>query len=127
MLLLEELQDYKSEIPVLQLIKYKVIDAWHDYVRTNCRNVVVDNANNYKTIRKVAFLYYRQAKEKSFDELVSKIAKELNVFESNVRKCILASEQFKQDFNLDIDDQANEQVFYSQVSQKDLSTLSPKK
>lgn len=125
--LLEELQDYKSEMPVLQLIKYKVLDAWHDYVRTNCGNVAVDNANNYKTIRKVAFLYYRQAKEKPFDELVSEIAKELNISESNVRKCILASERFKQDFNLDIDDQANEQAFYSQVSQKDLSTLSPEK
>ena len=28
---------------------------------------------------------------------------------------------------MDIDDQANEQAFYSQVSQKDLSTLSPEK
>ncbi|MED9969654.1 MAG: hypothetical protein UFA98_06555 [Ruminococcus sp.] len=45
-LLLEELKDYKSELPVLQLIKYKVLDAWHDYVRTNCGNVAVDNANN---------------------------------------------------------------------------------
>ena len=126
-LLLEELQDYKSEIPVLQLIKYKVIDAWHDYVRTNCGNVAVDNANNYKTIRKVAFLYYRQANVKTFDESVSKIAKELNVSEANVRKCILSSERFKQDFNLDIDDQANEQAFYSKVSQKDILTLSPEK
>ncbi len=54
---------------------------------------MVDNANNYKTIRKVAFIYYRQTKEKSFDELFSEIAKELNVSESNVRKCILSSER----------------------------------
>lgn len=124
-LLLEELQDYKSKIPVLQLIKYKVFEAWHDYIRTNCGNVSVDNANQYKTVRKVAAIYYRQAKEKPFDELVSEIAKELNISESNVRKCILASERFKQDFNLDIDDQANERAFYSQVSHKDISTLSP--
>ncbi len=123
--LLEELQDYKSEMPVLQLIKYKVLDAWHDYVRTNCGNVSVDNANQYKTVRKVTAVYYRQAKEKPFDELVSEISKELNISESNVRKCILASERFKQNFNLDIDNQANEQAFYSQVSQKDIYTLSP--
>lgn len=124
-LLLEELQNYESEIPVLQLIKYKVIDAWHDYMRTNCGNVSVDNANQYKTVRKVAAIYYRQAKEKPFDELVSEIAKELKISESNVRKCILASERFKQNFNLDIDDQANERVFYSQTAQKYISTLSP--
>lgn len=126
-LLLEELQDYESEISVLQLIKYKVIDAWHDYMRTNCGNVSVDNANQYKTMRKVAAIYYRQAKGKTFAESVSEIAAELNISEANVRNCILASERFKQDFNLDIDDQVNEHAFYSQVSQKDLSTLSPEK
>ena len=126
-LLLEELQDYESKIPVLQLIKYKVLDAWHDYMRTNCGNVSVDNANQYKMMRKVAAIYYRQANGKAFAESVSEIAKELSISESNVRKCILASERFKQNFNLDIDDQVNKQAFYSQVSQKNISTLSPEK
>ena len=119
-LLLEELQDYKSKIPVLQLIKYKVIDAWHDYMRTNCGNVSVDNANQYKTMRKVASIYYRQANVKTFAESVSEIAKKLNISEANVKNCILASERFKQNFNLDIDNQANEHVFYSQSAQKDI-------
>ena len=124
-LLLEELQDYKSKIPVLQLIKYKVIDAWHEYMRTNCGNVSVDNANQYKTMRKIAAIYYRQANGKTFAESVSEIAKKLNISEANVKNCILASERFKQNFNLDIDNQANERVFYSQTAKKDISTLSP--
>ena len=41
-LLWEELQSYDSEIPLLQLIKYKVQTAWHEYVRVNCGNFQVD-------------------------------------------------------------------------------------
>lgn len=33
-LLWSELQSYDSDIPLLQLIKYKALKAWHKYVRT---------------------------------------------------------------------------------------------
>ena len=36
-LLWEELQGYNSEIPLLQLIKYKVQAAWQEYIRVNCK------------------------------------------------------------------------------------------
>ena len=35
-LLWSELQSYDSDIPLLQLIKYKVLKTWHEYVRTVC-------------------------------------------------------------------------------------------
>ena len=32
----DELQTYDSDIPLLQLIKYKVMAAWPNYVKINC-------------------------------------------------------------------------------------------
>ena len=51
-----ELQNYDSDIPLLQLIKYKVLRAWHEYVRTVCGNVHIDNYNQYKNLRKDNFI-----------------------------------------------------------------------
>ena len=44
-ILWKELQNYDSDIPLLQLIKYKVRSAWHEYVRINCGNFQPDNHN----------------------------------------------------------------------------------
>ena len=124
-LLWKELQDYDSDIPLLQIIKFKVIKAWHEYVRTNCGNVSIENSNQYATLRKVAAIYYQQPKDKPLDDIVKEIAAELNISENNVRRCIITSSRFKQEFNLDIHNQANECEFNSLITDKDTSTLSP--
>lgn len=46
-LLWSKLQSYDSDIPLLQLIKYKALKAWHKYVRTVCGNVHINNDNLY--------------------------------------------------------------------------------
>ena len=56
-LLWYELQNYDSDIPLLQLIKYKVLKAWHEYVRTVCGNVHINNDNLYQNLWNVALLY----------------------------------------------------------------------
>ncbi len=124
-LLWSELQSYDSDIPLLQLIKYKVLKAWHEYVRTVCGNVHIENDNLYKNLRKVALLYPQQPNDKPLEEVVTDIANEFNVSKSTVRNCIIVSTQFKQNNNLDIHNQDNEYYFNSLIADVDIDTLSP--
>ena len=110
-LLWSELQSYNSDIPLLQLIKYKVLKAWHEYVRTVCGNVHIDNNNLYQNLRKVALLYSQQPNDKPLEEAVTDIANELNISKNTVRNCIITSTQFKQNNNLDIHNKDNENYF----------------
>ena len=59
-ILWQELQNYDSDIPLLQLIKYKVRSAWHKYVRINCGNFQPDTHNQYMILKKIARLYYHK-------------------------------------------------------------------
>lgn len=124
-LLWSELQSYDSDIPLLQLIKYKVLKAWHEYVRTVCGNVHIDNNNLYQNLRKVALLYSQQPNDKPLEEAVTDIANELNISKNTVRNCIIASTQFKQNSNLDIHNKDNENYFISSIADIEIDTLSP--
>lgn len=120
-----ELQNYDSDIPLLQLIKYKVLKAWHEYVRTVCGNVHIDNNNLYQNLRKVALLHSQQPKSKPLEKVIADIAKELNISENTVRNCIITSTQFKQNSNLDIQNQDNENYLSSSITDVEINTLSP--
>lgn len=124
-LLWSELQNYDSDMPLLQLIKYKVLKAWHEYVRTVCGNVHIDNYNQYKNLRKVTLLYSLQANDKPLEEAVTDIANELNISKNTVRNCIITSTQFKQNNNLDIHNKDNENYFISSITDIEIDTLSP--
>lgn len=124
-LLWSELQNYDSDMPLLQLIKYKVLKAWHEYVRTVCGNVHIDNDNQYKNLRKVSLLYSQQPNDKPLEEAVTDIANELDISESTVHNCIIASTQFKQNSNLDIHNQDHEYYFNSSTADTEIDTLSP--
>lgn len=124
-LLWSELQRYDSDIPLLQLIKYKILRAWHEYVRTICGNVHIDNDNLYQNLRKIAMLYSQQPNDKPLEEAVTDIANELNISKNTVRNCIIASTQFKQNSNLDIQNQDNENYFNSSITDVEMDTLSP--
>lgn len=124
-MLWSELQSYDSDIPLLQLIKYKVLKAWQEYVRTVCGNVHIDNYNQYKNLRKVALLYSRQPNDKPLEEAVTDIANELNISKNTVRNCMIASTQFKQNNNLDIHNQNNENHLNSSITDVEIDTLSP--
>lgn len=120
-----ELQSYDSDIPLLQLIKYKVLKAWHEYVRTVCGNVHIDNNNLYQNLRKVALLYSQQPNDKPLEEAVTDIAKKLNISENTVHKCIITSTRFRQNNNLDIHNKDNENNFNSSITDVEMDTLSP--
>lgn len=124
-LLWSELQSYDSDIPLLQLIKYKVLKVWHEYVRTVCGNVHIDNNNLYQNLRKVALLYSQQQNDKPLEEAVTDIANELNISKSTVRSCIITSIRFKQNSNFDIHNQDNENYFNSSITYVEIDTLSP--
>lgn len=124
-LLWNELQSYDSDIPLLQLIKYKVLRAWHEYIRTVCGNVHIDNNNLYQNLRKVALLYSQQPNDKPLEEVVMDIANELNISKSTVRSCIITSTRFKQNNNLDIHNQNNESHLNSSIANVEMDTLSP--
>lgn len=124
-LLWSELQSYDSDIPLLQLIKYKALKAWHEYVHTVCGNVHIDNDNQYKNLRKVSLLYSQQPKSKPLEKVIADIAKKLNISENTVQNCIIASTQFKQNSNLDIHNKDNENYFISSITDIEIDTLSP--
>lgn len=124
-LLWSELQSYDSDIPLLQLIKYRMLKAWHEYVRTVCGNVHIDNDNQYMNLRKVALLYSQQPNDKPLEEVVTDIANELNISKNTVRNCMIASTRFKQNSNLDIYNQDNENYFNSSITDAEIDTLSP--
>lgn len=120
-----EMQSYDFDIPLLQLIKYKVLKAWHEYVRTVCGNVHIDNNNLYQNLRKVALLHSQQPKSKPLEKVIADIAKELNISENTVRNCIIASTHFKQNNNIDIHNKDNEIYFISSITDVEINTLSP--
>lgn len=113
-LLWEELQDYDSEIPLLQLIKYKVQSAWQEYVRVNCGNFQIDNRHQYLLLKKIAYLYYRR-KEKAepLSQIISEISEELNLTEESVKEYIIAVSTFKPKYNADFYTDEDEDDFYS--------------
>ncbi len=99
-LLWKELQTYDSDIPLLQLIKFKALSTWHEYVRLNCGNFQPDNRNQYTLLRKIARLYYAKSDEKkTIREIISEIAKELELTEKSVEDYITAVATFKPKYN----------------------------
>lgn len=119
-----EMRNYDSDIPLLQLIKYKALKAWHEYVRTVCGNVHIDNNNLYQNLRKIALLHSQQPNDKPLEEVVTDIAKELNISENTVQNCIITSTQFKQNNNLDIHNKDNENYFNLSITDVEINTLS---
>lgn len=120
-----EMQNYDSDIPLLQVIRYKLLKAWHEYVRTVCGNVHIDNDNQYKDLRKVSLLYSQQPKSKPHKKVIADIAKKLNISENTVQNCIITSTRFRQNSNLDIHNQDNENYFNSSITDVEMDTLSP--
>ena len=113
-LLWEELQGYNSEIPLLQLIKYKVPAAWQEYVRVNCGSFQIDNRHQYLLLKKIAYLYYRKkGKNNSLSEIISEIAAELNLTEESVENYLVAVSTFKPKYNADFYASDDEDDFYS--------------
>ena len=99
-LLWKELQTYDSDIPLLQLIKFKALSAWHEYVRLNCGNFQPDNRNQYTLLRKIARLYYLKSDgRKTVTEIIIEIATELNLTEKSVEDYITAVAGFKPKYN----------------------------
>ena len=112
-LLWEELQRYDSEIPLLQLIKYKVQTAWHGYVRVNCGNFQVDNRHQYLLLKKIAYLYFQKKDNNSLSEIISEVAADLNLTEESVEKYLVAVSTFKPKYNADFYANDDEDSFYS--------------
>ena len=124
-LLWSELQSYDSDIPLLQVVKYKGLKAWHEYVRTVCGNVHIDNNNLYQNLRKVALLHSQQPKSKPLKKVIADIAKKLNISENTVLNCIITSTRFRQNSNLDIHNKDNENYLSSSITDVEINTLSP--
>ena len=100
-LLWEELQNYDSDIPLLQMIKYKVQTAWQEYVRVNCGNFKIDNRHQYLLLKRIAYLYYQKKDNNSLSEIIVEIAVELNLTEESVENYLVAVSTFKPKYNAD--------------------------
>ena len=113
-LLWEELHNYKSELPLLQLIKYKVQTAWQEYVRVNCGNFQIDNRHQYLLLKRIAYLYYQKKdNNNSLSEIISEIAAELNLTEESVENYLVAVSTFKPKYNADFYASDDKEDYYS--------------
>ena len=117
-ILWQELQNYDSDIPLLQLIKYKVRSEWHEYVRINCGNFQPDTRNQYMILKKIARLYYHKNNGKNkINDIISEIAAEMNLTEKSVENYITAVATFKPKYNADFYDSDDEdENHYSAVN-----------
>ena len=98
----EELQAYDSDLPLLQLIKYDVLSAWHDYVRINCGNFTLDNQHQYALLKKIAYLYYRKKeRNKPLSQIISEIAEVMDLTEDSIENYLIAVTNFKPKYNAD--------------------------
>ena len=98
----EELQTYDCDMPLLQLIKYDVLSAWHDYVRVNCGNFKLDNRHQYALLKKIAYLYYpKKENDKPLSQIISEIAEEMNLTEDSIENYLVAVTTFKPKYNAD--------------------------
>ena len=110
----EELQAYDSEIPLLQLIKYDVLSAWHDYVRINCGNLELENRHQYALLKKTAYLYYqKKEKDKPLSQIISEIAEEMGLTEDSIENYLIAVTTFKPKYNADFYGNDEDDDYYS--------------
>ena len=112
----EELQTYDSEIPLLQLTKFAVLSAWHDYVRINCGNFKLDNRHQYMLLKKIAYLYYRKKEnDKPLSQIISEIAEVMDLTEDSTENYLVAVTTFKPKYNADFYGSDEDDDFYSSV------------
>lgn len=110
----EELQIYDSEMPLLQLIKFKVMVAWHDYVRINCGNFRLDNRHQYALLKKTAYLYYQKKEnDKLLSQIISEIAEEMDLSEDSIENYLVAVTNFKPKYNADFYGRDEDEDYYS--------------
>ena len=122
----EELQAYDSDMPLLQLIKYDVLSAWHEYVRMNCGNFKFDNQHQYALLKKIAYLYYRKKeKNKPLSQIISEIAEEMGLTEDSIENYLIAVITFKPKYNADFYGSDEDEDYYSSAvnsAENDLDT-----
>lgn len=110
----EELQIYDSEMPLLQLIKYKIISAWNDYVRINCGNFKLDNRHQYAVLKKIAYLYYQKKEnDKPLSQIISEISDEMDLTEDSIENYLVAVTTFKPKYNADFYGSDEDEDYYS--------------
>ena len=122
----EELQIYDSEMPLLQLIKYKIISAWNDYVRINCGNFKLDNRHQYAVLKKIAYLYYQKKEnDKPLSQIISEITDEMDLTEDSIENYLIAVTNFKPKYNADFYSSDEDDDYYSSAvdsAENDLDT-----
>ena len=110
----DELQAYDSDMPLLQLIKYDVLSAWHDYVRINCGNITLDNRHQYAVLKKIAYLYYQKKEnDKPLSQIISEIADETDLTEDSIENYLVAVTTFKPKYNADFYGSDEDEDYYS--------------
>ena len=110
----KELQTYNSDMPLLQLIKHKVMTAWHEYVRINCGNFKLDNHHQYAVLKKIAYLYYqKKEKNKPLSQIISEISDEMDLTEESIENYLIAVTNFKPKYNADFYGSDEDDDYYS--------------
>ena len=101
-LLWAELQSYdiNNPLPLLQIIKFKLTKSWDEYIRTSCGTITIDKENRYRNYNAVMKHYRMQPIERTPDEKIKNISKELQISEKTVREFLETSKSFKYSDNI---------------------------
>ena len=104
-----ELQQYNpaDELPLLQLVRYKVIAVWHDYVRTCCGETFIDSANAYRLIRNSSYLFFSADNPR---DGIQAIMNKLKLPEEKAIQVIRSAKQFKYADRIGQDDPDGNQI-----------------
>ena len=101
-------------MPLLQLIKYDVLSAWHDYVRINCGNFNLDNRHQYAVLKKIAYMYFQKKEnDKPLSQIISEIAEEMDLSEDSIENYLIAVTTFKPKYNADFYGSDEDEDYYS--------------
>ena len=110
----KELQTYNSNMPLLQLIKFTVMSAWHDYVRINCGNFKPNNRHQYMLLKKIAYMYFQKKEnDKQLSQINSEIAEEMDLTEDSIENYLFAVTTFKPKYNADFYGSDEDDDYYS--------------
>ena len=115
-----ELEDFRAE-DLKQIFSFLL---WEEYIRVNCGNFQTDNRHQYLLLKKIAYLYYRKKENaEPLSQLISEIAKELNLTEESVEDYIIAVSTFKPKYNADFyaSDDEDDDYYSSTVDSVDNS------
>lgn len=116
-LLWDKLKGYSPDnpIPFLQTVKYDVLRAWHEYIRTSCGATAVMSEKTYAAIRKVSQIYF-SLDSLPENERISTVCEKLGLTEGKAKDLLSYAKQFRYTITVDSYNDSEDQPYIIESS-----------